>query len=511
MTVQVGQRRFEIEYVTFSAKYLLYGILLGFFRIFWLVGKTSQLFGSPPPNWIETVSNMLTVTMFAYMLVGILFLMEAYRRMGAGQNEPVSPLILNTVGVVLMWVFTVRVANVLDSSPLQFVTWSRLLVNGTIQGGVYALIALGYTLVYGILFMINFAHGEVVMFGAYAGYLSMQFLISGGDRSFEDGATVIATFIVPFAVGVMFLPVEKLFTGYTNRKTANFQTPDWLFTFFSTPIRFAVGYAVGYGAFVGLGGYAPHVYLVVITAVGVLFAMACGMFVSMMLSIALESVAYRPLRKAPRLAPLISAIGASIFLQQVALRIFGGNRQAYPNPRLLSNPTTFDVSLGRLGVLGVSKVGTLIVITSILLMLLLYVIVQRTKMGKAMRAVAQDKSTAALMGINVDRVIVFTFMLGAALGGAAGVMLGLRSEKIYFKFGFLPGLKAFTAAVLGGIGSIPGAMFGGFFLGIVEALGPNLLGFGDQWKDAIAFGLLVLVLIFRPSGIFGAASEIKKV
>ncbi|PJF44637.1 MAG: branched-chain amino acid ABC transporter permease [Phototrophicales bacterium] len=321
---------------------------------------------------------------------------------------------------------------------------------------------------------------------------------------------MIASILIPLIIGILFLPLERLITGYAQRTTINFQTPDWLFTFFSVPVRFTLGFVIGYGALVGLGGYAPHLYLIAITISGVLFAMVCGMIVSMALSVVLERVAYRPLRFAPRLVPLISAIGASIFLQQVALRIFGPQRKTYSNPRLLQEPFRVDLG-GTLGTLVISKVGIVIVIVSVLLMFLLYVIVQRTKIGRAMRAVAQDKNTAALMGIDVDRVIVFTFMLGAALAGAAGVMLGFRSDKIDFKFGFTPGLKAFTAAVLGGIGSIPGAMFGGFFLGIVESIGPALLGFDDKWRNAIAFGILVLVLIFRPSGLFGAGGEVKKV
>jgi branched-chain amino acid transport system permease protein len=509
--VALRERLLTIDFIRLSAKYLLYGIYLGFLRVFWKIGESSGLFGTPPDQWISDVSSILEVVTIIYALLGFGFLIEVIRRQQAQQNEPISPLVLNTLGVVLILLFVTRIDNTITSEPRTFETWAELLIAGTVQGGVYALIALGYTLVYGILFMINFAHGEVMMFGAFAGYLGMQFLIDGGKQSFEDGSFLIATFVVPILVGIMFLPLERLLTGYTNRETTNFQTPAWMFTLFSSPVRFAIGVAVGYGALVGLGGYAPSLFLVVITIVGVLFVMLCAMLASTLLSILLERVAYRPLRNAPRLAPLISAIGASIFLQQVALAIFGGNRKSYPSPRLLNDPKTFKVDLGNLGVLDVSKVGLVIVVASILLMVLLYIIIQRTKVGRAMRAVAQDKSTSALMGINVDRVIVFTFMLGASLAGAAGVLLGLRGDDIDFKFGFTPGIKAFTAAVLGGIGSIPGAMFGGFFLGIVEAVGPFLLGIDNEWKNAIAFSLLVIVLIFRPSGIFGAATEVKKV
>ncbi|MCL4876938.1 MAG: branched-chain amino acid ABC transporter permease [Anaerolineae bacterium] len=339
----------------------------------------------------------------------------------------------------------------------------------------------------------------------------MQFLVSNGERSFESGAAVLSTFVVPVVIGILFLPLDKLADGYNQRKNINFQAPSWIFTFMSLPMRFLVGVAIGYGALVGLGGYAPQFYLLVITIVGVLFVMLIGMTTSMLVSILLERVAYRPLRAAPRLAPLISAIGASIFFQQVALRIFGPTPKNYDRISLLNDPKSYSIGLGSLGDLSVSIVGTVIVISSIALMGMLYFIVQYTKMGKAMRAVAEDKPTAALMGIDVDRVIVFTFMLGASLAGAAGVMLGLRGDNINFRFGFTPGLKAFTAAVLGGIGNIPGAMFGGFFLGVVESLGPQMLGFDFKWQDVIAFSLLVLVLIFRPTGILGERTEGKKV
>jgi branched-chain amino acid transport system permease protein len=490
---------------------MAYGILLGLLRALWILGESSGLFGKPPDAWIGTVSDLLAYSMYLYTALGVLILVEVYRRLQSDQNERITPLLLNLAGVLLMLAFTERVAYVASYDAKDILIWAGWLRDGLIRGGVYALIALGYTLVYGILFMINFAHGEVMMFGAYGGFIALQLMLDGGTRSFEAGAASIAIVIVPIIIGIMFLPLETLLQGYNQRKEINFQMPQWIFTFGSAPVRFAVGVAIGYGALVGLGGYAPHVYLLLITVVGVGFMMLCGMATSTLLAILLERVAYRPLRKAPRLAPLISAIGASIFLQQVALRMFGPNPKGYVGPRLLNDPVTFTVSLGDLGNLSISKTGVLIVIVSLSLMFVLYMIVNRTKMGMAMRAVAEDKNTAALMGVNVDRVIVFTFMLGAALAGAGGVLLGLRGDDLQPRFGFSPGLKAFTAAVLGGIGSIPGAMFGGFFLGIVEALGPGMLGFDFKWQNAIAFSLLVLVLIFRPTGILGGKEAVKKV
>lgn len=511
MATATADRISQLDFDSLNRLYLLWGIILGSIRSFWHIGESSGLFGMPPDAWIGTVSDVLVYTTWLYLLPSLLFFWEAFRRQQAQQNEPIVPLILNVVGVLLVLAFAERIDHVSTTEPQRFSVWASLLVTGVIRGGVYALIALGYTLVYGILFMINFAHGEVMMLGAYAGYFAIEFLIDGGNQSFETGAAQLAIFIVPVIIGIFFLPLESLVSAYNNRSATNFQTPTWLFTFFSMPVRFIIGVAVGYGALVGLGGYAPAFYLLVITTVGVAFLILCGMTASMLVSIVLERVAYRPLRNAPRLVPLISAIGASFFLQQVALRIFGPNRKAYDRPQLLNDPPTFSISLGDLGELSISIVGVMIVLTSIALMILLYIIVQRTKVGKAMRAVSEDKDTAALMGIDVDRIIVFTFMLGAALAGAAGVLLGLRGEQPDFKFGFTPGLKAFTAAVLGGIGNIPGAMFGGFFLGIVEALGPSLLGFDFKWQNVIAFSLLVLVLVFRPTGLLGERTQGKKV
>ncbi|MGQ9850475.1 MAG: branched-chain amino acid ABC transporter permease [Aggregatilineaceae bacterium] len=270
-----------------------------------------------------------------------------------------------------------------------------------------------------------------------------------------------------------------------------------------------IGALVGYGLLQALGGFAPHIYEVVITIVALLFIVAVGMIVSMLVAITVERVAYRPLRGAPRLTPLISAIGASFFLQQAMLNVFGPSKRAYSRPKLIDG--TIDVRLGDLGTIPVTKTGIIIVLFSLVLMIFLYLFVQRSKTGRAMRAVAEDKPTAALMGVDVDQVIVITFALGALLAGAAGVMMGFHNQSFNFRAGFIPGLKAFTAAVLGGIGNIPGAMFGGIFLGLVEAFGPTMLGIPAEYKDVIAFSLLVLVLIFRPTGIFGEVLAEKKV
>lgn len=327
----------------------------------------------------------------------------------------VSSAVAIFVGAFLIW----RVGLVLTTKHYPLSIWGLQLANGLVLGGVYALIALGYTLVYGILFMINFAHGDVMMVGAYAGFFSLQWLRNQGLLESQPAASILAVLFV-------------------------------------------------------------------------------GMIVAMITGVVLERLAYRPLRQAPRLVPLISAIGASIFLEQAALRIFGPKLRVYVKPPLIQG----GWSLGDTGIF-VTRTGVLIMVLSVLMMVGLYLLIQYTKMGKAMRAVAEDRQTAALMGVDVDRVIVFTFALGSFLGGAAGVMLGFHNGQVDHMVGFIPGLKAFTAAVLGGIGNVPGAMFGGIFLGLAESLGPTMLGFPSQYKDVIAFSLLVLVLIFRPTGIMG--------
>ena len=312
-------------------------------------------------------------------------------------------------------------------------TWLRFAISGIILGGVYAVIALGYTLVYGILFMINFAHGDVMMLGAFAGYFTLETL---------NGA------------------------GFLNQSLPS-------------------------------------------SIVSIVVAFAVGMFVATLVAIALERIAYRPLRGAPRLVPLISAIGASLFLENMAQLVFGAARQTYTNPAVIERNIGWTLMVGDKEVL-ITYTGVLTFVLSILLMIGLRTLVQRTKMGKAMRAVAEDKEIAALMGIDVDRVIANTFAISGALAGAAGVMWGLHMGIIYHFVGFLPGLKAFTAAVLGGIGNIPGAMLGGLALGIMEAMGPAALKIPFQLKDVLAFSVLVLALIFRPTGLLGEVLAEKK-
>jgi branched-chain amino acid transport system permease protein len=320
-------------------------------------------------------------------------------------------------------------------------TWVRFGISGLIIGGVYSVIAIGYTLVYGIMFMINFAHGEILMLGAFAGYFVFEIFSS--------------------------ITITRAVTGEATLLNAY----PWLFV----PLAFLI-----------------------------------GMTISMISGILLERIAYRPLRGAPRLIPLISAIGASIFLQNVAQLIFSPKRRVYENPEILARSEGWTINIAGEGVI-LTYTGVFTFVLSIVLMIGLFFLVQRSRMGRAMRAVAEDKQTAALMGINVDSVITRTFAISGALAGAAGVMWGIHNGIIYHFVGFVPGLKAFTAAVIGGIGSIPGAMLGGLFLGIVESVGPAALGIDFQLKDVIAFSLLVLVLIFRPSGIVGEVLSEEKI
>lgn len=309
--------------------------------------------------------------------------------------------------------------------------WANFFVSGLSQGSLYALIALGYTLVYGVLFMINFAHGEFFMSG-----------------------TLTATVFVA-------LPLSA--SGFLDRN----------------PI------------------------------IGMLLILITAMSVSMGVALLTERVAYRPLRRAPRLVPLITAIGASFFWQYIFRGLYGSSLIPFPELQVLQ---------GRYTIFGVEilKTRAVVIVASLIMLAGLYYFVMRTKTGKAIRAVAEDKDVAALMGINVDRTIAITFATGAAMAGAAGILYGLVFRQVVFSMGFVPGIKAFTAAVLGGIGSIPGAALGGLFLGIFEAIGPPLflegLGIpgGHQLKDVIAFTMLVLVLIFRPQGIIGERLAEKK-
>jgi len=337
------------------------------------------------------------------------------------------------IGGAILAVVVLGTILTLSSGKYKASEWLDLTINGLALGGIYALIALGYTLVYGILRMINFAHGDVFMAGPFAAYFVAIAFSNAGYFGGDPLAEIIALVII----------------------------------------------------------------------------LAFAMTVSTVIAVLLERIAYRPLRRAPRLIPLITAIGASFFLEYAFRGLFGSGVKSYPETAILA---------GKWVILGIPilKIRVVVITSAILMLIGLYIFVQRTKVGKAMQAVSEDKDVAALMGIDVDRIIVITFIVGGALAGAAGVLYVLMFRQVTFIMGFMPGLKAFTAAVVGGIGNVVGAALGGFFLGIAESLFPNLVldGLGIpapyQLRDALAFVLLVLVLIFRPTGIVGERLAVKK-
>jgi branched-chain amino acid transport system permease protein len=319
-------------------------------------------------------------------------------------------------------------------------TFLQQLVNGLTTGSVYAVVALGYTMVYGIIQLINFAHGEVVMIGAMVAFTVINLLAAGG--------------MPPLLV--------------------------------------------------------------------VLIGTACAIPVCMVVGYAMERLAYRPLRRAPRLAPLITAIGVSIILQHLAMLVWSRNVLAFPQ---ILRTQTYAI-----GGASISNVQIAIIGVCVAMMAGLALLVYRTRLGTAMRATAQNPQVAGLMGVDINRVIAFTFLIGAALGAVAGVLYGTYYGVAQYTMGSILGLKAFSAAVLGGIGNIPGAMLGGVLLGIVEALGAGYIGeimdlchvsgisdalaarcardghlvlFGSNYQDVFAFLVLIAVLVLRPSGLLG--------
>lgn len=283
------------------------------------------------------------------------------------------------------------------------------LINGLTLGVIYALIAVGYSMVYGVIELINFAHGEIYMFGAF----------------------FCATFIT--ALGLPFFP-----------------------------------------------------------------AMALAMICCACLGMLLDIFAYRPLRKAPRLAPLITAIGMSIFLQNLAMIVWGSRPKPFPQESL---PSFFQETALTFSGVQLSWLQIFIFSLTIVLMIGLNLVITKTKTGTAMRALAQNQKAAALMGINVNRIISFTFMIGSSLGAVAGILVSVFYNTMYPTMGYNAGVKAFAAAVLGGIGSVPGAMLGGIVLGVAEALGAGYIS--SLYRDGVAYAVLIAVILFRPTGLFG--------
>jgi branched-chain amino acid transport system permease protein len=306
-----------------------------------------------------------------------------------------------------------------DSFTLTWHYFFDSLVAGLTLGSLYALLAIGYSMVYGILKLLNFAHGEVFMIGSYIGYFVLT------------------------ALG-----------GATSPKV-------------SIPVLF-------------------------------LLMFAAAMLGSGLLGVAIERFAYRPLRHAPRIAPLISALGVSFFLQQLATLLFGSIPKQY-NTFSLHNGSLFNrITIGNFQI---QYMQLFVLVSAFVLMVALTQLVSRTKVGRAMRATSFDLEAASMMGIDIDRVIVFTFFVGSALAGAGGVMNGLIFQNVNPYVGFNAGLKAFTAAVVGGIGSIKGAMFGGLTIGVAQSFATGYLS--SAYQDVIVFALLVVILLVRPTGLFG--------
>jgi branched-chain amino acid transport system permease protein len=292
-------------------------------------------------------------------------------------------------------------------------------VNGLTTGSLYALIALGYSMVYGVLKLLNFAHGDLYMLGAFIGYFVIQWF----------GGPAALTIPVPLLLLIMFL---------------------------------LAGTATG-----GLG-------------------------------VAIERFAYRPLRDAPRIAPLITALGVSFFLENAVLLLFGSQTRIYNTSQFISFHTGITIRG-----LHIDIVRIMVISLSVVLMIALRLLVSRTTLGKSMRAVATDREAAEMLGIDVDRTIAVTFFLGSALAGVAGVMAGLVFNQVFNLIGFIAGLKAFTAAVVGGIGSITGAMLGGLLIGLAESFATGYIS--STYQNLIVFGVLIVVMLVRPSGLLGRA------
>lgn len=355
------------------------------------------------------------------------------------QGRWLGKIFLLAIALFAAW----RIGIELVSNPTLFL---QQVINGLQLGFVYALIALGYTMVYGIVRLINFAHGDVFMVGAFISY---------------------------FAISRLSLHL-------------------WL------------------------GALAPSTPAWLIVLVGTITVALLSMAVCALLAFTIERIAYKPLRNAPRISALITAIGVSFFIEYFgALQfVFSPNFITYQRPFPV---TTYQLSsqglivlesgVGRSGGIIFSNIALIIIATSIILLLLLNFVVRRTTIGKAMRAVAYDKPTARLMGINVDGIISFTFAIGAALAGVGGMLYAIAYPSIVFWMGIIPGLKAFVAAVLGGIGSIPGAVIGALIMGQAEVLSAAYIS--TPMRDAIAFTILIIVLLVRPTGIFGEPSREK--
>jgi branched-chain amino acid transport system permease protein len=356
-----------------------------------------------------------------------------------------SSLAISTI-VLLLSLILRGTRDDVDMLQVTLILLPQVLIDGLVLGFMYATIALGYTMVYGVLEFINFAHGEFFMFGAFAG---VELLLWLEGQGVLDGATNFMAYVFLFA------------------------------------------------------------------------AIIAGMVVAGGLAVSTERIAYRPLRGAPRLVPLIAAIGVSFFLQDtmrfLQSAINGDFYRTFPDfGNFNTRITLFTVPYGDRDINVAIQIESIVIIIIAILMLVgLNYLVNATRLGKAIRSVSQDQRTSNLMGINVNRIIAMTFLIGGALGGAAGVLYAFKFTRADPYMGFFPGLKAFTAAVLGGIGNITGAMLGGIVLGLLESFSAAYMSLftdgamGAEYKDIFAFGILILILIFRPSGLLGSKTAQK--
>lgn len=334
----------------------------------------------------------------------------------------------------------ILVLAMLATAPSQGENTFQLLVTGLALGSLYAIVALGYTMVYGIIELINFAHGDVFGFGAFLSLSFMSWLFPSmvNNGSFNDGLNKIHVLGATMHLDV--LPLVIIVVGIT---------------------------------------------------------MIVAALIAGLLGVLIERIAYRPLRNAPRLAPLITAIGVSFIIENLLLQWQGGILLNYPTIMPVSTFSAFGTV--------VRNIEIVVIVGAVILMVILDRFVNQTKLGKAMRAVAQDREAALMMGINVDRIIALTFFVGSALAGAGAVIYGIYLGGIVSNMGFALGLFAFTAAVLGGIGNIRGAMLGGLVIGIIKRYVDGLgMGNGTEWADIVVFLLLILVLLFRPTGLLGS-------
>ncbi len=380
--------------------------------------------------------------------------------MAASKITSRSTIISLLIGAVFVVLLGARI------NSLENYTFARVVqdfLNALTLGSLYALIALGYTMVYGIIRLINFAHGEIFMLGSYFAFYAMTL------TPLPWAISLLVTIILG---GTVLLVLRSLFNLEEPKRT------------------FALSLIIFGGTF----------FLLTFRKLGWVEGLTLSMLATGVAGVLLEAIAYKPLRGAPRESMLITAIAASFFLQNFGQLVFGARVRGFNAQTILNKPLNFHIGPETVYFTGILVVVPLI---TALLLWVLNLFVSRTRLGKAMRATAQDAEVAQMMGVNVNQVIALTFFIGSILAAAAGVMYAIRFGQIHPLMGLMPGIKAFTAAVIGGIGSLPGAVLGGLLLGFIEIYVVSLFPTLSAYKDVFAFVLLILILLFRPSGLVG--------